>query len=99
MNAGQSVTFSLKNWDNNTGKIYLGMKTLTGAGSVSIKSKSIQLNNTIDQYYDISDGYALENGVYTFTIRVTNGPVSLTNIKVTGDADFAITENPEVSFG
>lgn len=99
LNAGQSVTFSLKNWDNNTGKIYLGMKTLTGAGSVSIKSKSIQLNNTIDQYYDISDGYALENGVYTFTIRVTNGPVSLTNIKVTGDADFAITENPEVSFG
>ena len=98
LNTGMSVTFSVVNWDPNGGKIYLGMKALTGAGSVKINGKDITLNNTIDQYYDISDGYAFENGVYTFTITVTEGPVSLTNIKLTGDAHFAITENPEVSF-
>ena len=99
LNTGMSVTFSVVNWDPNGGKIYLGMKALTGAGSVQINGKDITLNNTIDQYYDISDWYAFESGVYTFTIKVTDGPVSLTNIKLTGGADFAITENSEVSFG
>lgn len=96
----QSVTFDLVNWDPNTGgKLYLGMKSLTGTGSVRVGNKEITLNNTFDQYYDISKyNNGLFNGRYTFTITVTEGPVSLTNIKVTGDAEFVITENPDVSF-
>lgn len=101
LDEGQSVTFDLVKWNPNAGgKLYLGMKSLTGTGSVLVGNKKITLNNTFDQYYDISKyNKGLSNGRYTFTIRVTNGPVSLTNIKVTGDAEFVITESPEVTFG
>ena len=102
LDKGQSVTFDLVNWDPDKegGKLYLGMKGLTGDGSVKVGDESFELNNTIDQYYDISKFYTkLQDGRYTFTIEVTKGPVSLTNIKVTGNADFAITESPEVTFG
>ena len=95
-----TVSFTLVNWNPNDGKIYLGMKALTGQGEVKISNETIKLNNTIDQYYDISTNYSYDSSTqkYTFTIKVTEGPVSLTNIKVTGDAAFAITENPDVSF-
>ena len=51
---GQSVTFSLKNWDANTNKIYLGVKAPFGNGSVAINGNTLNINNSVDCYYNIS---------------------------------------------
>ena len=97
LDQGMTVTFDLVNWNPEYGKIYLGMKALTGNGSVKVDRKTIQLNNTIDQYYDISSNFTLSSSTsrYTFKIEVVKGPVSLTNIKVTG-GDFQITKASNV---
>lgn len=106
LNAGQSVTFSLTNWDPNTNKIYLGIKAPAGSGSVSINGNTLQIYNATDCYYDIS-GYGTittdENGVktVTFKIEATSSLISVTNIKVTGNVEFTIVngidENPSGS--
>lgn len=101
LNAGQSVTFSLYAWDANSNKIYLGVKAPLGSGSVSINGNTLNLSNAADCYYDIS-GYAQittdENGVKTATFKVesTSSLVSITNIKVTGNAEFTIVEEDDV---
>lgn len=98
---GQSVTFSLKNWDANTNKIYLGMKAPTGKGSVSINGNTLNINNATDCYYDIS-GYADittdKDGVKTatFEVEATSSLISVTNIKVTGNAKFTIVQGSDV---
>lgn len=94
LNKGQSVTFSLANWDANTNKIYLGIKAPTGNGSVSINGNSLNIYNAVDCYYDISS-YAqitIDEDVHTATFKVesTSGLISVTNIKVTGNAEFTI---------
>ena len=100
LNNGQSVTFSLNNWDANSNKIYLGVKAPLGSGSVSINGNTINLNNAADCYYNIS-GYAQistnEDGVKiaTFKIESTSSLVSVTNIKVTGNAEFTIVEGED----
>ena len=100
LDARQSVTFSVANFDLNNDHIFLGMKALSGTGSVTINSNDLTLRNTVDQYYDISTYGRVTSGqtgsqTYTFTITAGSGPISLTNIKVTGDADFVIVENQE----
>ena len=100
LDARQSVTFSVANFDLNNDHIFLGMKALSGTGSVTINSNDLTLRNTVDQYYDISTYGRVTSGqtgsqTYTFTITAGSGPISLTNIKVTGDADFVILENQE----
>ncbi len=93
---GQSVTFSLANWDADAYDLYLGMKAPTGSGTVTIGSTSVSVNNATDCYYEISDYGTIstaEDGtkVVTFTITATSDAIiSLTNIKVTGNADFVI---------
>lgn len=96
---GQSVTFSLADWDTKVHKIYLGIKAPKGEGTVTIGSQTIAINNTCDCYYDISDPkYAqIENGVATFKITAHNAVISVTNIKVTGDADFTIVGGPDIN--
>ncbi len=99
LNNGQSVTFSLKNWDANTNKIYLGIKAPVGSGTVSINGNTLNINNATDCYYDIS-GYANittdEDGVKTatFEVKATSSLISVTNIKVTGNAEFIIVNSP-----
>ena len=101
---GQSVTFSLKNWDANTNKIYLGMKAPTGKGSVSINGNTLNINNATDCYYDIS-GYADittdKDGVKTatFEVEATSSLISVTNIKVTGNAKFTIVNQTDKNVG
>lgn len=105
LNNGQSVTFSLKNWDTNSNKIYLGIKAPLGNGTVSINNNTMNLGNAADCYYDIS-GYAEitegtdENGkaikIATFKITSTNSLISVTNIKVTGNAEFVIAPGPDI---
>ena len=102
LNNGQSVTFSLYNWDPNTNKIYLGIKAPLGSGSVSINGNTLNINNAADYYYEISnaaisqveddDGNLIN--IATFKIEATDGLISVTNIKVTGNAEFVIY-NPQ----
>lgn len=104
LNNGQSVTFSLYDWDANTNKIYLGIKAPTGSGSVSINGNPLNINNATDCYYDISsyaDITTDKDGVKktaTFKVEATSSLISVTNIKVTGNAKFTIVQgsNPNV---
>lgn len=94
---GQSVTFSLANWDRNSNKIYLGIKAPMGAGSVSINGKPVVITNTCDCYYDISEYLSLSGSTATFEIEASDAVISVTNIKVTGDAKFTIVNGDTVS--
>ena len=104
LNAGQSVTFSLANWDADSNKIYLGIKAPVGAQTITIGSQDLDITNSADCYYDITAGYGeitTVGGVkvVTFTIKAGDGLISLTNIKVTGDPDFAIITPGNVEVG
>lgn len=101
LNKDQSVTFSLKNWDPNSNKIYLGMKAPFGNGTATVGTRTIDINNASDCYYDISKYGAVttdSDGVRTatFTITATNGLISVTNIKVTGNAEFTIIQGSDI---
>lgn len=101
LNNGQSVTFSLYNWDPNTNKIYLGIKAPLGSGSVSINGNTLNINNAADCYYDISNYANIttdEDGVKiaTFKIEATSSLISVTNIKVTGNAQFTIVQQDDI---
>ena len=104
LNNGQSVSFSLTNWDANTNKIYLGIKDPVGSGTVSINGNNLNIHNVTDCYYDIS-GYANittgEDGVKTatFEIKATSSLISVTNIKVTGNAKFIIVNKKDIEVG
>lgn len=103
LNNGQSITFSLKNWDANTNKIYLGIKAPTGQGSVSINGNTLNINNATDCYYDISKYASITetDGVKTATFKVeaTSSLISVTNIKVTGNAKFTIVNQTDKNVG
>lgn len=102
LNDGQSVTFSLYDWDPNANKIYLGVKAPVGSGTVSINDNTLNINNATDCYYDIS-GYAHittdEDGVQTatFKVKATSNLISVTNIKVTGNAEFTIVNEKDIN--
>ena len=101
LNNGQSISFSLVDWDPNTNKAYIGMKAPKGTGVVDINNGTkITLNNAADCYYVINPTISEKevNGkivkVANFLIEAEEGSlISLTNIKVTGTAKFAIYEN------
>lgn len=91
----QSVSFSLADWDADTNHLYLGIKAPMGAGTVQLGSKSINVNNTVDCYYDVAKHATISevNGKKVATLTITNPSdsiISLTNIKVTGTPNFAI---------
>lgn len=96
LNDGQSITFSLYDWDPDSNRIYLGMKAPSGSGSVTVNGDVVEILNTVDCYYDIKnmnpDIKTDENGIKTatFKIQATSSLISLTNIKVTGNAKFTI---------
>lgn len=102
LNDGQSVTFSLYDWDPNANKIYLGVKAPVGNGAVSINGNTLNINNATDCYYDIS-GYANittdAEGVKTatFEVKATSSLISVTNIKVTGNAVFTIVNGEDIN--
>lgn len=103
LNNGQSVTFSLTDWDPNTNKIYLGIKAPSGTGTVNIGGTVLNINNAADCFYDISD-YAVisteDDGTKTATFTITAGEgslISVTTIKVSGNFEFTIFENLDIS--
>lgn len=92
---GQSVSFSLANWDANVNHLYLGIKAPMGRGTVQFGDKSVAVNNTVDCYYDVAKFAKISKvGSETVaTLTITNPSdsiISLTNIKVTGTPDFVI---------
>ncbi len=97
LNDGQSVTFSLANWNPNQHKIYLGIKAPMAGGTVTINGNELQISNTCDCYYDISDYVKMEGNAGTFEIKAITGVISVTNIKVTGDAEFTIVGGPDIN--
>lgn len=103
LNAGQSVTFSLANWNADSNKIYLGIKAPVAAQTITIGSRPIEITNSADCYYDISEYGDIKdvNGVkiVTFNITAGSGLISLTNIKVTGDPDFVIVSGKNADAG
>ena len=90
----QSVTFSLKDWDPNTNKLYLGVKAPFGNAKVSVNGQILELKNAADCYYEISKCADISekdgSTIATFEIKTEEGLVSATNIKVTGNAEFTI---------
>lgn len=102
LNNGQSVTFSLSGWDANSNKIYLGIKAPTGTGTVSINGNTLNINNAADCYYDISNYATIttdEDGVKIATFKIqadANSLISVTNIKVTGNAQFTIVDQDDI---
>ena len=102
LNNGQSISFSLANWDSNAGKVYLGIKAPTGSGQVRIGNNTLNIGNTVDSYYDISQMGTIQeiDGEQIVTFRITAGAdalISVTNIKVTGMADFVIVAQDDVN--
>ena len=101
---GQSVSFALDNWDPDANHVFLGIKVPNGSGTVVINRHSLDLSNAADCYFEIS-GYAdvttNADGTQktaTFTITAAEGHlISLTNIKVTGTAEFTIVNNKEIA--
>lgn len=94
--SGQSVTFALNEWSEYC-KVFLGMKAPTGSATLTINGRTVTLNNAMDYYFDISDYYSLSEEGKVNTIKITAGEgqlVSLTNIKVTGSANFTIINTP-----
>lgn len=92
---GQSVSFSLTNWNANENPLYLGIKAPMRAGKVQLGDESVAVNNTVDCYYDVAKHAKISevDGVKVATLTITNPSdsiISLTNIKVTGTPDFVI---------
>lgn len=99
LNKDQSVTFALKNWDRNSHKVYLGIKAPMGEGTVDINGHSLDIRNAADCYYEISDYVRITtDGDGVFEVKCTSDKIiSITNIKVTGDAEFTIVGQEDIS--
>ena len=105
-----TVSFFLLNWDSQLYDLYLGMKAPSTAATVQVGDRKINLNNSVDCYYDVSDYVTVEqvdvdeNGITDFalgtlTISNASGLVSLTNIKVTGVDEFDIGYSKDLDGG
>ena len=99
---GQSVSFALDKWDADANHVFLGIKVPNGSGTVVINGHSLDLSNAADCYFEISDyadvtTNADSTQTATFVIAAADGHlISLTNIKVTGTAEFTIVNNEEI---
>lgn len=98
---GYNVTFNLVNWDSQLYDLYLGLKVPDGkTGKIAINGHEVEINNSADCYYDISNyvdvdedmGYPL--GIVTIT--GVEGLVALTNIKVTGTQHFDLGYSQDI---
>ena len=92
---GQNIAFALDGWDSSKQKVYLGIKAPMGGAKVIVNGHEIAINNTKECYYDITNFVTLEQnneGRYIPVIRIeaADGLISITNIRVTGQAEFAI---------
>ena len=54
---GQKVSFSLKYWEPEGLKLYMGMKAPFGTAKVHVGHDTYELKNAPDCYYDVTDNY------------------------------------------
>ena len=54
---GQKVSFSLKYWEPEGLKLYMGMKAPFGTAKVHVGHDTYELNNAPDCYYDVTNNY------------------------------------------
>lgn len=106
-----AASFYLLNWDSQRYSLYLGMKTPGNTGaSVQVGGSTVQVNNSADCYYDVSDYVTVEmldldedgteeTALGTLTVSHATGLVSLTNIKVTGVDEFDIGYSEDLESG
>ena len=106
-----TASFYLLNWDSQRYNLYLGMKTPgNNTASVQVGGRTVNLNNSADCYYDVSDYVTVEmldldedgteeTALGTLTISNATGLVSLTNIKVTGVDEFDIGYSEDIEGG
>lgn len=106
-----TASFYLLNWDTQRYNLYLGMKTPgNNTASVQVGGRTVNLNNSADCYYDVSDYVTVEmldldedgteeTALGTLTISNATGLVSLTNIKVTGVDEFDIGYSEDIEGG
>ena len=106
-----TASFCLLNWDSQRYNLYLGMKTPgNNTASVQVGGRTVNLNNSADCYYDVSDYVTVEmldldedgteeTALGTLTISNATGLVSLTNIKVTGVDEFDIGYSEDIEGG
>ena len=105
------ASFCLLNWDSQRYNLYLGIKTPgNNAASVQVGGRTVNLNNSADCYYDVSDYVTVEmldldedgteeTALGTLTVSNASGLVSLTNIKVTGVDEFDIGYSEDIEGG
>lgn len=99
---GQSVSFAIKSWHKDGYLLHLGMKAPFGTAGVQVGQNTFELKNATDCYYNITDMQrsvvTADDGTYvaTYTISATDKIVSLTNLKVTGNYEFVLIEDPNV---
>ena len=55
---GQKVSFSLKYWQPEGLKLYMGMKAPFGSAALKIGQSTYSLANTVDCYYDVTTNYS-----------------------------------------
>ena len=101
LNKDQSISFSLKNWNANTNKIYLGIKAPKGNGTVSINGHTLNINNAADCYYDITSYVDVNTDKDNITkgtvqVKAISSLISVTNIKVTGSVEFTIVDEKDI---
>ena len=97
---GQSISFAVKYWHNDGYLMHLGMKAPFGTAGARVGQNTFDLENATDCYYNITgmqssvvtetDAGGKTYYVATYTITATDQIVSLTNLKVTGNYEFAL---------
>lgn len=94
-----TISFKLIGWESTKYKLYLGMKAPAGEASVKVGNQTINLKNSTECYYDISNyiTFSTEERMAneaTVTISGNEGLASLTNLKVTGTEAFVLITPP-----
>lgn len=112
-----SGSFALVNWDSKDYKLYLGMKAPNGSaasvkflkptgedeeGNTTYETiKTINISNSADCYYDISDyvvSETLDDGTVVGYVNIegVSGLTALTNLKVTGVDEFNLAYSTDL---
>ena len=97
LNQGQKISFGLKDWNSNEHKLYLGLKAPMGNATVKINGHSLSIQNSTDCYYDISDYIKVTaEGNGAVEIETTDGLISVTNLKATGNVEFILVGGGDI---
>lgn len=97
----QSIKFSLENWDvNSSYRIWVGIKAPMGSGQVDIGGRPVSISNTTDCFYEITSYGTQDNEQKTITFTIENtgaNVISLTNVKLSGDAKFTVITGEDIA--